>query len=155
MGTIKSTFLRNPDKTSQIVASHTSSFSSSDISNPIPTNEPTRDIEEDNQEDINQVIDNLFSHDLENSPPEFEDPTSNDNIPTTPITLDHSPSPPPLPNPKPLPNLGPPVSNPPDTHQATSSTQETQLEIRPTDKDQQPENQPQGNIPLAESQTQQ
>ena len=151
MGTIKSIFLRNPDKTSQIVARRTSSFTPLDVLNPIQANEPTRDAEEDNQEDIlaiNQVIDSLFSDDPSNSPLEVEDPLSTNNIPTTPITQDHSPSPPPLPNPKPLPNPEPPFSTPPDTHRAASSTQEAQPEIPPTNEDQQLENQPHGDQPI-------
>ena len=145
MGTIKSIFLRNPDKTSQIVASRTSSFTPSDVSHPLPANEPARDAEEDNQEDIlviNQAIDNLLSDDPSNSPPEVEDPLSTENIPTTPITPDHSPSPSPPPNPEPFPNPEPPISTPPDTHQAASSTQETQPRIPPTNEDQQPRDQP-------------
>ena len=150
MGTIKSIFLRNPDNTSQIVTSHTSSFTPLDVLNPIQANEPTRDAEEDNQEDIlaiNQVIDNLFSDDPANSPPKVEDPLLTHNIPTTPITPDHSPSPPPLPNPEPLPNpkpsvLEPYVPNPPETHPATEHTQEIQPEVPPTIEDQQLENPP-------------
>ena len=80
------------------------------------------------------MIDKLLFDDPANSPLEVEDPLSAENIPTTPITPDHSPSPSPPPNPKPLPNLEPPISTPPDTHQVASSTQEAQTEIPPTNE---------------------
>ena len=103
------------------------------------------------------MIDNLFSDDPANSPPKVKDPLSTNNVPTTPITLDHSPSPPPPPNPEPLPNPEPPISTPPDTHQDTSSTQEVQKKIPPTNEvhpneDEQLGNQPPENQPQAEQQ---
>ena len=63
MGIIKSTFLRNPDKTSQVVASQTSSFILTDIPHPPLANDPARDVEEENLEEINLVINNLYSDD--------------------------------------------------------------------------------------------
>ena len=60
-GTIKSIFLRNPNKTSQIVTSRTSSFIPFDIPYPPLANESAKDVEEYNLKDINRVIDNIFS----------------------------------------------------------------------------------------------
>ena len=101
------------------------------------------------------MIENLFSDDAANSPPEFEDPPLTKNISTTPFTLDNSPSPSPPPNTEPLPNPEPPISTPPDTHRDASSIQEAQTEIPPTNEvqpneDQQLGNQPPENQPLAE-----
>ena len=124
VGVIKSTFVRNLDKTSQIVTSRTSSIIPFNISHQPPSNEPARDAEEDNLEDINQVINNLFSDNPDDSPPEVNKPLLIENTPTTPITPDHSPFPSPHTNPKPLPNMEPPISTPLDTHQIASSTQE-------------------------------
>ena len=137
IGSIKSTFLRNLDKTSQVVASRTSSFTPSSINHPTPPNELVGDLEENDQEDIlaiNQVIDNLFSDNPANSPLEFEYPPSTKNIPTTPLTPDHSPSPSPPPNSELFPNPEPLDLNPLDTHQAASSTQEAQTGIPPTNE---------------------
>ena len=105
-------------------------------------------MEENDQEDtlaINQEIDNLFSDDPSNSPPEVEDPPLTKNIPNTPLTPDHSPSPSPPLNPEPFPNPEPPISTPQDTHRATSSTQEAQIEIPPTNEVQPNEDQQLGS----------
>ena len=142
VGSMRSTFLRNFDTTSQIAANRTSSFIPLDISHHLPANETVRELEEDTQEDINQVIDNLLSDEPAISPPEVENPLSIEKIPTTPITPDHSPSPVPHTNLEQFPNPEPPTSNPLETHRVASSTQEAQIEIPSTNEDQQPENQP-------------
>ena len=66
---LKSTFLRNPDKTAEVVASRTTSIIPTDIDNPLPSNELTGNEEEESMDEINQEIDELFSDIPKGSPP--------------------------------------------------------------------------------------
>ena len=115
MGFIQSTFLRNPDKSSQLVAAQTSSFTPTFT----PANELIRDLEDDDQGDaleIDQNIDNLFDCIESNDPihPQLEvkNPISTEGIPTTQVTSSHSSPPSPPPTSEPLPNPEPPSSPP-------------------------------------------
>lgn len=158
--------MRNPDKTTQVVASRTSSFIPANIPHPPLSIEPARYVEEENLEEINQVIDNLLYELPKDSPPQFEDPIP-DHIPATPIMFDHSPSPP-LPNLESAPEPSAPetsvsepsAKNPLDTHPVAKLIQETQPEVPLTIADQQPDNpvlknQPQEVLTLADAQAHQ
>ena len=144
MGILKSSFLRNPNKSSQVVTSQTSSFTPSIINHPLLVNELDEGDLDTNHEVVrlgNQELDNLFNSMESNKYVDLqlkiEDPVPESALPATPLTPDHSPSPSPPASLKPPPNIEPPSSPPLHMQTTTSPIHEIQS-VNPTVTEVQP-----------------
>ena len=103
MGIIKSLFIRNPDKSSHIVATQISSFTPSIPNPPSPVNEVDEGavvLDVDDQVETlatNQEISNLINSEETDNPIKFQPEVENlmpiDDLPTTPSNPEKLPSP--------------------------------------------------------------
>ena len=100
---IKSSFIRNPDKSSHVVTTQISSFTPSIPNPPSPVNEVEEGavvLDADNQVETlatNQEISNLIDSEETDNPidfqPEVENLMPTDDLPTTPSNPEQPPSP--------------------------------------------------------------